>query len=1517
MKTTLLDVPPAPVSKPWKNRVLHFPSLGKLALALLLGAGGAFAANTDGTVSFTVTTTNYTASYNPRNVAAVWVVDSSGAFVKTLCRHGVSRVGYLYKWIADRGTYTNVDGVTSATLSTQPQTHAVTWNCRGTNNSVVADGTYYVRVEYTSANAQGPYTANYCSFTKGTAAATNTFANYSNGGGQFLNMTLIYTPSTEIGVTALAPSAGLINSNIPVVVTVTNQSAGTLDYTVSLTNLTSSGLIGSQAITGMPGNSSTNVTINWNTTGLSVGSYQLRALAGPLATETNTTDNARTNTVTLSSPLINDLAILQLTPATGFINSNLAVVVAVTNLTTNAVNAVNLSLSNITAAATFIATQQLATLAARAGTNVTLNWNTSALTAGVYKLQARVAPVTGEIITNNNLMTNAVTLRAAFHDLAVGPFTLAPIVPPSRLTNVLVAVTNTGDYAETFNFTLTDLTAAQTIGTRGITNLASTAMTNVTFAWNTTNAALAAHTLQAVAGPLVSELTLLNNTNTTSVLITAGMETNTLLARGSSWKYLDTGRDLSGAPWMKADFFDGFWSNGVAPLGYGLPNIATTVGYGGNPGNRNITTYFRREFFADGIILTVTGRVLRTDGVVLYLNGAELARQNMAAGAVSAATLATTNNAGTGATNYFGFAVPTNLLVTGRNLLAAEVHLASATNAALGFDLELTTQNPIVTHVTNIAVSALEPAGPVQLGDRAGFTVTLTNKGDVTTAYTVLLKDLTTGAILASRTMSGLAAGEYTTVNLAWSTFGGLATNHTLQAQTVVNGSTNVTDVAAATQGVSAVNFTVQPVNATASIGGRCNAVAVSGSTVYLGCGATLEIWDATTPATPVRLGQVRLPGNIEHLLINGPLVLAAAGASGVHAVDVSTPASPLYKGTYDSSGFAGSMAAVGSTVYLADGAAGVRMLDLSNPDLPALAGAYQTTGPAQALALNGQNLLVMDGADGLQLLTTNVPAPALTGAYHGVTATLGIVAGSGFALASDANGGLYRINTSVVAAPALAASAQLPGAGRALALVGSTAYVAAGAVGLLTVDATTLAVQATNSIAGGEAADVAASGGALYVAAGFAGCQIFSPGVASPTLLGTIQTSARPVDAAALGASLFVAADEGGLQVHSMTNFAKPVRLAAVTAAGNARCVAVAAPLVFVGDGYNGMKVFNVTNAAAPVLVGSYTNAGLGLIRRLAVAGNRAALTDGSQIQLLNIASPAAPTLVATNVPGNFVFDLAAGSNTIFAACGSAGLRMFSASGLTAQGNYATPGPALGISVNGNTAQVAMGSNGWQTLNIATPGAPTLVQSRPGQVFDVTMPGVLTFVVDGARTGQVFNVTTPATPVSTQTFTALARALRVRAMGGLMLTAEDEAGLGIFNVSTNDVNLNGIPDTWDQQVVDANTTDNLRSLWDITADGLGANGFTFYQSYVAGLTPTDAHSVFVITALNPAPGTGGAQFIVTWTSVPGKSYTLNKATDLLAGFSVLQSNIVAAATLTSYTDTVGTAQAYYMVEVK
>ena len=178
-----------------------------LAAIVLGGTVSAVGANTAGTATFTVRTTSYGGTYDPNNVAVVWVVDGSNKFVKTLCRHAASRISYLSRWSASRGSYTNVDGTTSATLTSQPQTHTVVWNCRDTNNAVVPDGTYYFKVEYTSQNGAGPYLTNGVGFLKGTTAVTTNYANYGSMGGSFTGMSLTYTPILpDVGVTAMSPT---------------------------------------------------------------------------------------------------------------------------------------------------------------------------------------------------------------------------------------------------------------------------------------------------------------------------------------------------------------------------------------------------------------------------------------------------------------------------------------------------------------------------------------------------------------------------------------------------------------------------------------------------------------------------------------------------------------------------------------------------------------------------------------------------------------------------------------------------------------------------------------------------------------------------------------------------------------------------------------------------------------------------------------------------------------------------------------------------------------------------------------------------------------------------------------------------------------------------------------------------------------------------------------------------------------------------------------------------------------
>ena len=133
---------------------------------------------------------------------------------------------------------------------------------------------------------------------------------------------------------------------------------------------------------------------------------------------------------------------------------------------------------------------------------------------------------------------------------------------------------------------------------------------------------------------------------------------------------------------------DATWSSGPARLGYGGDSEVTLVSYGPSSSAKYITTYFRRAFeVADASLFRgFKIRLVRDDGAVVYLNGLEVFRSNLPAGAVNSSTLAPV---ALGGGDEF-IAVETNLpptgLRNGTNVIAVEVHQQSGGSSDLGFD---------------------------------------------------------------------------------------------------------------------------------------------------------------------------------------------------------------------------------------------------------------------------------------------------------------------------------------------------------------------------------------------------------------------------------------------------------------------------------------------------------------------------------------------------------------------------------------------------------------------------------------------------------------------------------------------------------------------------------------------------------------------------------------------------------------------------------------------------------------
>lgn len=182
--------------------------------------------------------------------------------------------------------------------------------------------------------------------------------------------------------------------------------------------------------------------------------------------------------------------------------------------------------------------------------------------------------------------------------------------------------------------------------------------------------------------------------------VATGVVTEPLVAPGALWKWFtdyaglgssdmvsgQAGYDASN--WKHPDFNDAAWGEGPAKLGYGEGDEGTTLPFG-DPADRFRTAYFRRTFIlpADSTVTAATLKVKRDDGVVVYLNGVERARDGLT-GVVSGDTLATT--AADDGQTFVSFTLPPAGFVSGRNVLAVELHQSTISSSDAAFDAELT-----------------------------------------------------------------------------------------------------------------------------------------------------------------------------------------------------------------------------------------------------------------------------------------------------------------------------------------------------------------------------------------------------------------------------------------------------------------------------------------------------------------------------------------------------------------------------------------------------------------------------------------------------------------------------------------------------------------------------------------------------------------------------------------------------------------------------------------------------------
>src|SRR6218665_322660 len=165
----------------------------------------------------------------------------------------------------------------------------------------------------------------------------------------------------------------------------------------------------------------------------------------------------------------------------------------------------------------------------------------------------------------------------------------------------------------------------------------------------------------------------------------------TLFATGSTWKYNDQGQDL-GTTWITSGYNDASWSSGTSEFGYGDGDEQTVVSYRTDSDNKYPTTYFRKTFYVanPSQYQQILGAVRRDDGVIVYVNGVEVFRNNLPFGDLNYTTLATSTVAFSDEDNYLNFAFSPALLNNGNNTIAVSIHQDDVSSSDISFNMSLT-----------------------------------------------------------------------------------------------------------------------------------------------------------------------------------------------------------------------------------------------------------------------------------------------------------------------------------------------------------------------------------------------------------------------------------------------------------------------------------------------------------------------------------------------------------------------------------------------------------------------------------------------------------------------------------------------------------------------------------------------------------------------------------------------------------------------------------------------------------
>ena len=540
-------------------------------------------------------------------------------------------------------------------------------------------------------------------------------------------------------------------------------------------------------------------------------------------------------------------------------------------------------------------------------------------------------------------------------------------------------------------------------------------------------------------------------------------------------------------------------------------------------------------------------------------------------------------------------------------------------------------------------------------------------------------------------------------------------------------------------------------------------AVSVANGRAYLITDNGLTVLDVSDPLVPVKIGERQGSGQTE-ICVSQNRACITSGAAGTLVLDVGDPASINVLDGLPTIGTATGVQVVGSRAYIAAGTAGVEVFDVSNPRNAIHIGSFDTSGTANDVVVVGNLLYIADGANGIKVLEVSGGQPSGP-SISSQPASSTAVAGSSvtFSVSATGTGTLsyqWRKNgTQVATATSFSFTLNDIQAG----------------------DAASYDVLVTDSVA-----TVPSNPATLSINAGLV---ITLRGIASGFGAGSSANKITVVNNMA-----YVAAGSGGMVVVDVSNPDGPIRKGSMPMT-NATSVAFSGSTAYAVDGgFNDpyFRIIGVPLPTLPSLIGGVTGGRYNRASDVAISGNYAfvaradagtgsSLLFSTSLAIIDMANPAAPTLVAEySVPNGFY---AWSGRAVSVANGK--VNLITDKGLTVLdvsnpvvpvkiGEYQAAG-MTDVFVSQNRAYITAGNAGTVILDVADPAAITVLRGLPtsGTATGVQVVGSRAYIAAGTAGVEVFDVSNPRTAIKIGSFDTSGTANDVAVVGNLLYIAD------------------------------------------------------------------------------------------------------------------------------------------------